>query len=89
VQTCDAARQALAGADFELLIVDLVLPDGSGIELADEAVERRVPCIMMSGNAPMAQQLVQEGRQCLSKPFALPDFLAAVQARLQVRTSYP
>jgi CheY-like chemotaxis protein len=44
-----AARQAAAGADFDLLISDIELTDGSGLELMRELRPRGIPGIAVSG----------------------------------------
>lgn len=41
------ARAALAGGDFDLLLLDIGLPDGSGVTIVDEAVGR-VPQIVIT-----------------------------------------
>jgi CheY-like chemotaxis protein len=43
-----AARRALAG-DFDLLISDIELPDGSGLDLLRELGPRALPAIALSG----------------------------------------
>src|SRR5262249_44464207 len=44
-----AARRALAGGDFDLLISDIDLPDGSGLDLLRELREPAIPAIALSG----------------------------------------
>src|SRR3954464_7416469 len=82
VHNGNAARPVLAGGGIDLLIVDLVLPDCVGTELADEAARCGIPQLMMSGDAAVTDQLTQEGRLCLRKPFTLTEFLSAVRAQL-------
>jgi signal transduction histidine kinase/pSer/pThr/pTyr-binding forkhead associated (FHA) protein/ActR/RegA family two-component response regulator len=43
------ARAELVGRDFDLLISDIELPDGTGLELMQELAQRGVPGIAMSG----------------------------------------
>jgi DNA-binding response OmpR family regulator len=43
------ARAALVSRDIDLLISDVELPDGTGLELMPELRERDVPGIAMSG----------------------------------------
>ena len=44
-----AAREAMAGGEFELLISDIELPDGTGLDLIRELAPRGVPGIALSG----------------------------------------
>jgi DNA-binding response OmpR family regulator len=44
-----AARRALAGGAFDLLISDIELPDGSGLDLLRERPEPAIPAIALSG----------------------------------------
>ncbi len=46
-----AGRQALAQADFDLLISDIELPDGSGLQLMRELHAQGVPGIALSGHS--------------------------------------
>lgn len=87
VADCADARAALAGQVVNLLITDIDLPDGSGLELAQEALKQHpgLPVIFCSG-----QDLKSVARSfgptahALTKPIEL-DELEALVARLQQR----
>ncbi|HYO74544.1 MAG TPA: response regulator, partial [Archangium sp.] len=60
-ESLTAARKALSEGEFDLLILDMVLPDGEGVELLEEL--RRVPrtshlpVLMLSTEAAVVQRL--------------------------------
>ncbi|AKJ05977.1 response regulator receiver domain-containing protein [Archangium gephyra] len=60
-ESLGAARKALSEGEFDLLILDMVLPDGEGVELLEEL--RRVPrtshlpVLMLSTEAAVVQRL--------------------------------
>jgi DNA-binding NtrC family response regulator len=49
-----AAREVLLGRRFDLILVDLCLPDGSGFDLVEEIGESRQPVAVVTGNATIA-----------------------------------
>ena len=51
VTSCQQAREAAVGNEFDLALIDYHLPDGTGIELLKELRTRapRMPVIMCSG----------------------------------------
>ena len=51
--TLGAARALLATRNFDLVLLDLTLPDGSGMELL-EVIHGRVPVVVFSGQEPDA-----------------------------------
>jgi two-component system chemotaxis response regulator CheY len=68
---------------IDLLVTDLYLPGGSGMELARELKGERsdLPVLVISGGILEEEQeakLKAEGWSFLAKPFRLPDLLAAV-----------
>ncbi|MEI6416031.1 MAG: response regulator, partial [Pseudomonadota bacterium] len=60
-----AARQALAGGDWDLLLLDLTLPDGSGLELLD-AIGPETRVIVFSGE-PSGAEFRQQVTAALTK----------------------
>ncbi|HSX62692.1 MAG TPA: sigma-54 dependent transcriptional regulator [Tahibacter sp.] len=50
----DAARIATQRRRFDLILVDLCLPDGSGFDLVEEIGESRGPVAVVTGNASIA-----------------------------------
>lgn len=74
--TSAAAREALASGGYDLVIADISLGDGNGLDLLDEAAPRlrQTPVIVMTGqdsvvNRSRAERLSVSAFLC--KPFAL------------------
>ncbi|MBT9492141.1 MAG: response regulator transcription factor [Paucibacter sp.] len=85
-----AAREALAGAPFDLLVLDLMLPDGDGLdfcrELRADAHTRRLPVLMLSARGePMDRILGLElgADDYLAKPFEPRELQARIKAMLR------
>jgi CheY-like chemotaxis protein len=82
VATVDRVADAVAvigdGADIHLVLVDVLLADGSGIEVARAAQARGIPAMFVTGNCPGEAEAFAAG--CLSKPYAPRDLLAAIAA---------
>lgn len=82
VGTVDRVAEATAlidsGAGIDLVLVDVSLADGSGIDVARAARGREVPVLFVTGNCPIEAEEVATG--CLAKPYAQRDLLAAIQA---------
>ncbi len=82
-----AARQALRSGDFDLVLCDVRLPDGNGIEILRESHAQRDPplYLMMSGYATIesATEAMREGAvDYLVKPFS-PDQLDVALQRAE------
>ncbi|BCA57641.1 response regulator [Sphingomonas sp. HMP6] len=82
VATVDRVADALAviegGDDIDLVLVDISLADGSGIDVARAAHAASVPVLFVTGECPEGGREVAAG--CLSKPYAQRDLLAAIAA---------
>ena len=61
---------------FDLALIDVELPDASGIALAEIAANENIPVVFMSGDLRVVDGLSNWGMPCLGKPFGL----AAMQA---------
>ncbi|HJB21710.1 MAG TPA: response regulator transcription factor [Candidatus Fournierella merdavium] len=82
------ARQALAGARFDLLILDINLPDGSGVELlrALRAEGDGTPAILLTANDLELDEVtgLEAGADdYITKPFSLAVLRARVNAQLR------
>lgn len=85
------AIQKCESTSFDLLIVDVVMPDKGGIETMMEAhaLKQDLPIVMVSGKVPTStdafHRLVQNfgGREVLSKPFSAETLLATVHNALK------
>ncbi|MEW6220388.1 MAG: GAF domain-containing protein [Thermodesulfobacteriota bacterium] len=92
VEEAVAVRDALdrfqaAGGEFDLVLIDVVLPDGSGLVLRDYLASERpgVKILMNSGYADQRSQtaLIERlGLPFLKKPFSVVELLRAVRAVL-------
>jgi DNA-binding response OmpR family regulator len=77
VDRVSAAVKALAdGAD--LVVTDLQLADGSGVDVARAAAAAGVPVLFVSGGRPDGADALAQG--WLAKPFAPKDLLGAIAA---------
>jgi DNA-binding NtrC family response regulator len=77
--TVQRARVLIACSDYDLVIADGRLPDGTGMMLADEAEERGIPSLIVTG---YAFELMNEdlGRfDFLLKPVRPDELLQAVE----------
>ena len=82
------ARQALSGRTFTLLILDINLPDGSGLTLLREqkALRPEVPVLLLTANDLEIDEVagLESGADdYITKPFSLAVLRARVNARLR------
>lgn len=82
VATVDSVSDAVAvirsNDALDLVLADINLADGSGVEVAQEAQSRGVPVLFVTGSCPADAQALVAG--CLAKPYAQRDLLAAIDA---------
>lgn len=73
-----AAARALidAGTPIDLIIADISLADGSGIDVARAAAARGIRVLFASGQCPAEATAFADG--CLAKPYQQRDLLAAI-----------
>jgi DNA-binding response OmpR family regulator len=91
VKLCTALAQAqgiLPGRDFDLLILDVNLPDGSGLDLLRDVRRRhsRVPVILLTANdleTDIVVGLESGADDYITKPFSLAVLRARVNAQLR------
>jgi signal transduction histidine kinase len=83
--------QDLAGRkDYDLFLLDVMLPDGSGLDLIDPILQQdpNAICIVMTGfgSVQMAIEAVRRGAyDFLSKPFTADELLMAIDQGLERR----
>lgn len=86
VATVDRVADAMVhldnGADIHLVLVDLSLADGSGLDVARAAAAKGIAVMFVTGDCPAGGEEVAHG--CLSKPYAQKNLLRAIEAVEQV-----
>jgi DNA-binding response OmpR family regulator len=85
-----AARQRLAAGGYDLLLLDLMLPDGDGLDLTRELRAqprtRRLPLLMLTARGEPTDRVVGleiGADDYLAKPFEPRELLARVKALLR------
>ena len=82
VATVDRVAEAIevirAGDEIDLVLVDISLADGNGIDVARVAHEAGIAVLFVTGSCPEGGRAVAAG--CLAKPYAQRDLLAAIAA---------
>jgi len=74
-----AAVEAIAsGRAIDLVLVDVDLADGNGLDVARAAYARAIPALYVTGNCPPEAETFAAG--CLSKPYMPRDLVSAVEA---------
>jgi DNA-binding NtrC family response regulator len=87
-RSCQAARHAMQRNPFDLLLCDLYLPDGTGLDLLREhhVNEGAAPVVMFTaqGSVETAVEAIREGAfDYLAKPFKIQDLLSLVDRALE------
>jgi signal transduction histidine kinase len=90
VSDLTAARRALEGQPFELFLLDVMLPDGSGLDLIEDILgqDSYAICIVMTGfgTVEMAVEAIKRGAyDFLSKPFTSDELVLAVERGIERR----
>lgn len=74
---------------YDLMLLDLNLPDGDGLEVAETLRGRRdVPIVMLTARADVdsrVEGLYAGAADYVAKPFSLPELLARIHVRLRER----
>ena len=93
-RSLSAARSALGAGDFDLLVLDVNLPDGSGLDLLRElrAKSDQVPVLLLTANdmeMDIVAGLESGADDYVTKPFSLAVLRARVNAQLRRRPAGP
>ena len=66
---------------FDILIANVILPDGIGTVATDRARQKDIPYLLMTGSIDRMAELETNGQYFLAKPFRLEPFVAQVIAQ--------
>lgn len=80
-------QQLIAQKHFDLALIEVVLPDVAGIELAALAANQNVPVLLLSENSVSTDHARRLGYPYLEKPFDV-DLLVAELVALMQRTRH-
>jgi CheY-like chemotaxis protein len=69
------AAQAIDGGAFDLAIIDVFMPEISGLVLAERAANRNIPALLCTGHPDALAQLQEHGYPHLAKPFKAADLI--------------
>lgn len=87
VATVDRANEAVAlildGSPIDLVLADIDLADGSGIDVAQCAFDAGIAVLFVTGACPQNARALAAG--CLAKPYTQRDLLGAIAAIEAVR----
>jgi two-component system response regulator PilR (NtrC family) len=86
----DAARHFNKGEQFDLVITDLLMDNGGGIEVIEEVKKRDLPCevivITAFGTAESAVEAMKKGAfDYVTKPFNVDEFIIIIRQALERR----
>ena len=74
----DSVSVIASGKSIDLVLVDVALTDGSGMDVARAAFARAIPALYVTGNCPIEAQAFAAG--CLAKPYQQRELLASIDA---------
>lgn len=94
IPTAADARRAFSGENFDLILLDILLPDGNGIELLRElrrGKHEKVPVIILSALGEEIDERVSGldagANDYLAKPFSTRELIARIRA--VTRSAFP
>jgi len=86
-------REVLGAADIDLIVLDVMLPGASGLELCREVRQRSTtPVIMLTAKGDETDRIVGleiGADDYLAKPFSVRELLARIKAVLRRRGTHP
>jgi CheY-like chemotaxis protein len=83
-ETVAAAQRLLGRSHYDLVLADGVLPDGTGIDVAEEARRRGIPAIIVTAYAFSLPREQLARFELLLKPVRPAELLQAIERALQV-----
>lgn len=90
--TCHDAKKTLSGKSFDLIILDVMLPDGNGFDLCSELRKKNIstPILFLTAcddEIQVVRGLDSGADDYITKPFKLLEFLSRVRALLRRNVS--
>src|SRR5215469_4538484 len=82
VSTAGEAQALLEERTYDLLLTDLMLPDGSGFDIADAAKRRNLKCLVITGYAFQFPKERLAQHEVLLKPVRPHELVEAIERRL-------
>jgi DNA-binding response OmpR family regulator len=82
VSNAREARALLEGRDYDLLLTDVMLPDGNGLDIADVAKARGLKSLVITGYAFQFSQERLAQHEVLLKPIRPTELVHAIERRL-------
>jgi DNA-binding response OmpR family regulator len=86
--TASLGLEMLVSERFDLALIDIVLPDASGLVLAEVVVNENIPVVLMSGDPSSIAGVLDLGFHCLEKPFPLAELDREVRRVIADRRRY-
>lgn len=83
VDTQPKALEALDQCGFDLAVVDVLLPGGSGFAVAEHAVANGVPALLTTGHPTEIARCADYAFPCLIKPFLPAKLIEEARTTLQ------
>lgn len=83
------AQDLLRSRSYDLVIADALVPDGSGITVADEARTLGIKTLVISGNATGLPQNQLQGHEYALKPIRPTELLRLVQLAIDGKREAP
>lgn len=88
IETCDEANAVLIGHSFDAIVLDLMLPDGSGLDILKALRERgdKIPVLLLTARDSVADRINGLDRGAddyLGKPFDLDEVAARLRALIR------
>jgi DNA-binding response OmpR family regulator len=82
-KTRDEAIAAVEQHDYDIVVCDLILPDGTGHDVARLAQERGIKTLRITGHPDEFATMRKTGVRCLYKPFGSDQLFAALYAEIK------
>ena len=85
VPTLGEAGSLLEARAYDLVLTDVMLPDGNGIGIADAALKRGIASVVVTGHAFQIPAAELARHEVLLKPVRARELVGAIERRLAER----